>query len=323
MFKLFYIFILLLSIHVFIYANVINDNEIDMVYIKSGDFLMGSVFNSKMPSDKDEMPAFMVSISGFYMGKYEISYGQWKYIYDWAITNGYDFDNSGRAGASYSVIVTLGEENDSGTGNKSHPVVGISWYDIIKWCNAKSEMDGLTPIYYIDSMKQNVYRKGIVDVTVTMVLWNGDGYRLPTEAEWEYAARAGSKTVFPWGNSYREMYKYANSLDITASSFIRSKTYIRVKDMYTDTAPVYVYMPNDFGIYNMIGNVWEWVFDFYGPYRDVHKKNPKGESRGYKRVIRGGSFYTSFVEGLKSANRYEEAPTLSDSFTGFRIVKNR
>ncbi len=300
----------------------IDDRFVDMVYIKGGEFSMGSKADAKLdPDDNDETPAFKATVASFYMSKYEISYSQWKYVYNWAITNGYKFENEARSGALYLVITRYGQENNVGFKDRNHPVVNVSWYDVIKWCNAKSEMEGLTPLYYIDKTKATVYRSGSIDISINMVLWLADGYYIPTEAQWEYAARAGSKSTYPWGNNYKQMNKYANVLDISANNSYKSQIYIDIDDGHPDTATVDSFAPNAFGLHNMIGNVWEWVFDFHGEYKNVHIIEPRGAQTGYKRVIRGGCFYTSFVEGLRVANRYAEVPTLSDSFTGFRIAK--
>ncbi len=318
-----YVLHVLFLLQTTLFADSVDRRFINMVYVKSGEFTMGSSVDDKLIPDWDELPAFRATVSDFYMSKYEISYSQWKYVYNWAIENGYHFDSQAKCGASYVDIVEYGEASSSGCDNENHPVVNVSWYDVIKWCNAKSEMEGLRPLYYTDSTKEHVYRFGIVDVAVNMVRWGVDGYYIPTEAQWEYAARAGSKSIYPWGNNYKQMYKYANVLDIAAYNKRKAKMYIDINDGYVDTADVNSFLPNAFGLHNMIGNVWEWVFDLYGEYKNVHVIEPRGALSGYKRVIRGGCFYTSFVEGVRVANRYPEVPTLADSFTGFRIARNR
>lgn len=305
-----------------LFADNVDSRFIDMVYIKGGEFTMGSRADDKLTPDPDELPSFRATVSSFYMGKYEISYSQWKYVYDWAIQNGYDFDSEGQCGASYLNVLFFGEGNSSVSNDKNQPVVNVSWYDVIKWCNAKSEMEGLRPLYYTDSSKEYIYRSGIIDVSVNKVRWGVDGYFIPTEAQWEYAARAGSKSIYPWGNNYKQMVKYANTLDVTAYKLYRARIYIDIDDGYVDTAPVNSFSANAFGLHNMIGNVWEWVFDLYGEYTDVHVIEPRGALTGYERIIRGGCFFTSFVEGLRVANRYPERPTLADSFTGFRVARN-
>ncbi len=303
------------------FAESVDSRFIDMVYIKGGEFTMGSKLDDKYLPDFDELPSFRATVGDFYMSKYEISYSQWRYVYNWAVTNGYSFSSEGKCGASYIDIVERGEAGSSGCDNRNHPVVNVSWYDVIKWCNAKSEMEGLRAMYYTDSTKEHVYRTGIVDVGVNMVRWLADGYSLPTEAQWEYCARAGSKSIYPWGSNYKQMSKYANVLDITAYNVRKAKMYIDIEDGHADTAQVNSFAPNAFGLHNMIGNVWEWVFDRHGYYKNVHVIEPRGALTGYDRVIRGGCFYTSFVEGLRVANRYPEVPTMADSFTGFRVVK--
>ncbi len=132
MLKRYFIYTLLsLSIYTLSYAGI-NADRVEMLYIRSGSFSMGSLSKIGMFADEDEAPVSEVDIDAFYMSKYEISYAQWKYVYNWAITNGYEFDNRGRAGASYYIIATEGGGNDMGTMDENHPVVGINWYDTEK-----------------------------------------------------------------------------------------------------------------------------------------------------------------------------------------------
>ena len=128
-------------------------------------------------------PLHTVYVSAFYMDANLVSYSQWQTVYNWAVAHGYTFDYAGSGKAS------------------THPVQTIDWYDCVKWCNARSEKEGKTPAYYTDAAKTLVYRSGEVDVQTNWVNWSA-GYRLPTEAEWEKAARGGvSGQRFPWGNT--------------------------------------------------------------------------------------------------------------------------
>jgi formylglycine-generating enzyme required for sulfatase activity len=174
------------------------------------------------------------------------------------------------------------------------------------------------------------WRRGAGNLPKTRVSWKdchkfikklnarGDGvYRLPTEAEWEYACRAGTTTAFSWGDKIDcDKAMYGN----------KKKTGICLQYLQTlklpagEPAPVKSFKPNPWGLYDMHGNVWEWVQDRYGDYDAKRKKDPIGPSKGNERVRRGGSWSSQWYD-LRSANRAFSHPSNRIKITGFRVVR--
>ena len=179
----------------------------------------------------------------------------------------------------------------------------VSWYDAIEYCNKRSQKEGLTPAYNISGSGDN-----------RTVTWNknANGYRLPTEAEWEYACRAGTTTPFSTGNNvttsqanYDGNYPYNNN----AKGTYREKT-----------TPVGSFASNAWGLYDMHGNVWEWCWDWYGSYSSGAQTDPVGASSGSDRVFRGGSWYYN-AGYVRSAGRSGATPSYWNYGMGFRLVR--
>jgi formylglycine-generating enzyme required for sulfatase activity len=268
-----------------------------MVLIPAGPFTMG---NSIGDSDITDANPTNVYVSAFYMDTNLVSYSQWQSLYGWARIHGYGFVN---AGASKTA---------------NHPVGYVSWYDTLKWCNARSQQARLTPVYYTDAGLTQVYRNG---EATPYVNWTANGYRLPTEAEWEKAARGGmSGQRFPWGDTISE--SQANYYGDTARD-----SYDLGPNGYNSigliggapyVSPVGSFAANGYGLYDMAGNVNEWCWDWYGtPY--AGGTDPRGPASGSRRVLRGGVWY-GVADFCRSASRWTTTPANFGDGVGFRGI---
>lgn len=269
-----------------------------MVWIDGGEVELGQIGITE--------PVHTNFISGFWMDEMEVTYGKWKDVYNWAGTNGYTFDNPG-----------------SGKTN-NHPVQMVNWHDSVKWCNARSQYEGLTPCYYIDPFFFTVYKTGNVDISNSWVNWSANGYRLPTEAEWEKAARGGrQRRLFPWGEDtirHARANYYADNL----YSYDTSPASGWHPDFQTDgipyTSPAGCFPGNGYGLHDMAGNIWEWCWDWKAPYAANYAIDPQGPATGAQRVRRGGSWNnypaTAFV-----ARRSNLDPITKSNSHGFRCAK--
>jgi sulfatase modifying factor 1 len=276
----------------------------DFASIPAGSFTLGD-----LSSDSAYSPT-TVNISLFYMAKYEVSKSSWDEVRTWGLSNG------------YSDLAT-----GSGKAN-NHPVQMVSWYDIIKWCNARSQKEGLTPVYYTNDAQTSIYKTGDVMVTNAQVKWSANGYRLPTEAEWEKAARGGlGGKRYPWGDTISHSqanYKASSSYSYDLSGSVNNyhPTYAIGSQPYT--SPVGAFAANGYGLHDMTGNVWEWCWNFEGS-RTSGAIDPRGPSSGSFRVLQGGSWSTTApnnrVFRIADPNSYNGPSARSGNF-GFRVARS-
>lgn len=254
----------------------------EFVLIKGGTFQMGSPETEAWRSADETQHT--VTVSDFYMSKYELTQKEYQQI-------------TGK--------------NPSSLFGGELPVENVSWLDAIAYCNARSEAEGLIPVYSVDGQK---------------VSWDrsANGYRLPTETEWEYACRAGTDTPFYIAESpsaeqanYYGHYPYG----IEDNYFSQGNLTVQPGEYRQTTLAVGSFEPNPNGLYDMHGNVGEWVWDYYGAYPAEAQTDPSGPSSGTLRVYRGGG-WNDFAKNMRSAYRATLEQDKSSFNLGIRLVRN-
>ena len=223
----------------------------------------------------------VVTLSAFHMTKYDITQSQYK-----AITG---------TNPSY-----FSSNSDAAT----CPVEGVTWYDAVEFCNKLSTANGLSPVYTITG-RTPATGYPIMSATVTAD-FTQSGYRLPTEAQWEYACRAGTTTTYFWGNT-------SGDPDTTTESYAWY-----LSNSSNTTHGVGQKLPNPWGLYDIVGDVSQWCWDWYGTYPSTAQTNPTGPSSGTYRVLRGGDF-ESYSDNLASAHRSDNDPDFEYGAVGFRV----
>jgi formylglycine-generating enzyme required for sulfatase activity len=270
-----------------------------MVYIPAGVFQMGD----NLDGLTDAMPLHNVTVDAFFMDRFEVSKELWQSVRSWGVGHGY----TDLYGGSYS--------------GAAHPVQTISWFDAVKWCNARSEQEGRTPVYYTDDAQTTVYRTNNFVITNARAKWNANGYRLPTEAEWEKAARGGVLGLrYPWGNTITgSQANYTGSGDPFEST---GGPTTPVGYYNGSQVPAGVDMANGYGLYDMMGNVAEYCWDYYSAtyYSDVAaNNNPRGPDSGGYRVTRGGGWNTGTA--ITSSSWRSSDNTSGNGAVGFRCIR--
>lgn len=240
----------------------------DMVFVKGGTFQMGSNENDR------EKPIHSVALADFYMGKHQVTVAEYLHFCKEANANWPEWLEKG---SQYNINTGTDDHYKkigAALQTPNHPIVGVSWDDAVAYCTWLSKQ-------------------------------TGKNYRLPTEAQWEYAAGGGSANRTKWAgtNDKNELTKYA-----WFSKNSRSKTH-----------PVGQKKANELGLYDMSGNVWEWCSDWYGTYPTGAQTDPKGADSGSYRVSRGGS-WNNLADYCRVAFRGSSSPAARSNNLGFRLV---
>lgn len=284
-----------------------------MVLIPAGSFILGNcVYFGTVTNEADILSASPTNttVSAFYMDANLITLSQWQGVTVYAKSRGYSFENAGSGKAM------------------NHPVQTVNWFDCIKFCNARSEQDGLTPVYYVDATFVQVFKTGVYPTAALYVNWSANGYRLPTEAEWEKAARGGlTGNRFPWGNVIAQtLANYDSGTGAYASVYdLGPSGYNAIGAMggtSPATSPVGSFPPNGYGLYDMAGNVRQWCWDWYNSTPYAGGTDPHGPSGWWTyRIMRGGSWY-DYGASLRCSVRPSDYPFSAYNYIGFRCVKN-
>ncbi|MEW6263937.1 MAG: formylglycine-generating enzyme family protein [Thermodesulfobacteriota bacterium] len=275
------------------------------VLIPPGTFTMGSRdsaeeilrrYGGEAKWYEKEQPIHQVTISRpFYMQTTEVTVGQWR---EFIRATGYKTEAETGDGS----FVWTGSKFEKQSGRywvnpgfsqgDDHPVTCVSWNDVqafVRWLNGKEKTSA---------------------------------YRLPTEAEWEYAARAGSGSTWIWGESPNEACRYANVADRTAKRQFSDWAIHECDDGYVYTAPVGRFQANAYGLYDITGNVWEWCQDWYGDYPSGLVTDPRGAPSGQYRMLRGGSWF-NLPRSTRAADRGDHTPGIRYSGSGFRVARDK
>lgn len=266
----------------------------EMAFVRGGCFQMGDFFET---GSSDELPVHEICLDDFYIGKHEVTVGEFsEFVEETAYITEIEKEGEGWA--------------LNATGDNWEQRSGISWR------NPGFEQDDAHPVTMVSWDEAMVYINWLGNKT-------GEKYRLPTEAEWEFAARDGGKLIeYAWGNEWPDGNIAG---DETFNYFSKRPwpVWEDYNDSFVYTSPVGSFKPNSIGIYDMSGNVWEWCADWYeGDYYSVSpRNNPKGPEKGTHKVRRGGSWF-SVPLSVRVGIRDSGTPDEWDFYLGFRLAKS-
>ena len=272
-----------------------------MVYVPPGTFRMGWESSTVIGGD-------VTLTHGYFMDRYEVSGALWTVVRNWALLHGYAISAGGFRASD-------------------HPVQSMTWNDAAIWCNARSQMEGLTPCYYMENTKANVWKAGNIQPLPSFVNWTANGYRLPTEAEWERAARGGlDRKVYPWGDTIaNHQANYSESGDPfeTSGGGAAADAGTTPIGYYNGSqVPAGQNMANGFGLYDMAGNVWEFCWDWYSTSAPSGQTDPTGPMSGSYRSLKGGSWGDSNSISLSCAFKANWETQIVSRSVSFRCVRS-
>jgi uncharacterized repeat protein (TIGR02543 family) len=257
--------------------------EFAMRGISAGTFQMGQTGLA------GSFPVNSITISrAFYMGKYAVT--QEQYYAVMGVNPSHFHGGADREPAADEM-------------QAKRPVEMVTWFDALEFCNKLSLLAGLTPVYTINNITR--HEQGHITAASVTVNWGANGYRLPTEAEWEYACRAGTTTIWYTGDTEDAALQAAAWYTVNSGSMTRE---------------VGLKTPNAWGLYDMHGNVSEWVWDWNGGYTAGDKTDPLGSGETTARVVRGGGWIRTAAQ-TRSAFRLGFAPASQSNYVGFRIFR--
>jgi formylglycine-generating enzyme required for sulfatase activity len=273
-----------------------NSIGMKLVQIRAGEFGMGSP-NDEPGRREDEPRRHIIVTRDYILGQYEVTRGQFRLFVE---KTGYrtDCERNGQGGWGYDedAAVLAGPDPKFTwrvTGfsqTDEHPVVNVSWNDAVAFCEWLSKQEEKP-------------------------------YRLPTEAEWEYACRASTSTPFFFGSDPEQLAQYANTTDAGLKKKFAERIAIAADDGHVFTAPVGSYKANGWGLFDMAGNVWEWTADWYEKSPSAEPQtDPQGPATGTERVIKGGDWFHDSAFA-RSASRFPIPPGLCRRHAGFRVVQ--
>lgn len=307
-------------------------NSAELVYVPGGTFSMGDSFGEGFAG---ELPVHLVTLSPFYMSKYEVTNGQYCSFLNSALSDGLIYVSEGivygvgndklycetslsdeRSQINYysrvsieppfNTVYGFNVRTKAGRNMSNDPMICVSWYGAVVYCNWKSEQENKQPCYYLPTWAR---------------ILDAKGYRLPTEAEWEYAARGGlAAKRFPYGDQI--MHAYENYACIWNVNYDVSPTYgfhpIAYDGIEPYTCPVGRLIPNGYGLYDMAGNVAELCQDWLSSYSAVPQTNPLGPAMGGYRILRGGTWAFN-ADYCRISYRSSTLPWVCNSYVGFRV----
>lgn len=244
-------------------------------------FVQGGTFSRQNEDGSYPNPPVMVTLSSFYIDKYEVTQTEFQAV--------------------------MGFNPSNFSGNPNRPVEQVRWTNAIEYCNRRSMQEGLTPCYSYGSYgtdPDNWPEDWVIGDNSISCNWSANGYRLPTEMEWMFAAKGGNQS---------QGYTYSGSNDIYAVAWYNGNSGFTTHTVGTKA-------PNELGTFDMSGNVWEWCWDIYGSYPTGSQTNPTGPTSGSHRVGRGGAFHIDADYCTVSYRNFSSA-TVSYGYIGFRICR--